>query len=216
MPGTISVRPIQPNTRRIGPKSQCATASWCQPWSNTSIPRPSAPARTATRSSRGTSHPPRPVATIFMCIAGGVADLARLHDLAQLHQWRVEDVVLEHAQHRAGRRRPRRACGRRPRGRGRAASAPARGSRRRAPAPRPRRAAGWARARRRRRRRAQQRRRESVVAPRREHVRATVDPRRSRSHRPTTSTSSRARYGGQARARRSDRARRRRGGRDGR
>ena len=41
MPGTISVAPIHPRTRRTGPNSEWATASWCQPWSNTNMPRPS-------------------------------------------------------------------------------------------------------------------------------------------------------------------------------
>ena len=40
MPGTTSVAPIQARTSRIGPKSQRAVASLCQPSSNTRMPRP--------------------------------------------------------------------------------------------------------------------------------------------------------------------------------
>ena len=41
MPGTISVAPTQPKMRRTGPNRAWAIASWCHPWSNTIIPRPS-------------------------------------------------------------------------------------------------------------------------------------------------------------------------------
>ncbi len=72
MPGTISVSPSQAKIRRIGPKSHDATASWCQPWSKTIIPRPSSICSNCHRMLRsGSSHPPRPVATIFMCTETG-------------------------------------------------------------------------------------------------------------------------------------------------
>ena len=144
MPGTISVRPSQAKTRRIGPNSQVATASWCQPWSNTSIPRPS----------RACSNcHSRLLAWEIPAAAAGGDDLhvhrrpgrrSRPSSIRsrQLHQRREEQVVLEHPERGAGGVAARRACGRHPRGRGRAASAPARGSRRRAPGTRPRRAPG--------------------------------------------------------------------------
>ena len=103
-PGASSVLPIQPKMRLIGPKSQTATASWCQPWSNTSIPRPS----------RGLlelpvpalrQHVPSPATGVddLHREADRVADLARPHDVAQLQERRVERVVLEHAQEATGR-----------------------------------------------------------------------------------------------------------------
>ncbi len=40
IPGTTSVPPTQARTSLIGPKSQSAVASLCQPSSNTRMPRP--------------------------------------------------------------------------------------------------------------------------------------------------------------------------------
>ena len=73
IPGTISVSPIQAKIRRTSPSSHIATASWCQPWSNTSRPIPSfwACSKIQRKLDIGTSQPPRPVATIFMCSPAG-------------------------------------------------------------------------------------------------------------------------------------------------
>ena len=79
-PGTISVAPIHARTSRIGPKSQSAVESLCQPSSNTRIPRAvAASARTATVScSSGTSQPPLPLADHLQVVAADRAELAGL------------------------------------------------------------------------------------------------------------------------------------------
>ena len=65
--GTTSVLPIQARTSLIGPNSQRAVASLCQPSSKTSMPRPFCICLNCQRQLLpGTSHPPRPLPTIFM------------------------------------------------------------------------------------------------------------------------------------------------------
>ncbi len=72
MPGPTSVRPTQPRTSLTGPKSHRATEYLCHPSSYMRIPR-SFPAiwKYHSQVSQGTSHPPLPVATIFMCSPAG-------------------------------------------------------------------------------------------------------------------------------------------------
>ena len=99
MPGTTSVPPTQARTSLIGPKSQSAVASLCQPSSNTRIPAalhllelPLVAARRARPSRRGRCHH-------LHVVAAHLAERARLDRFLELPQRLVEEVVLHHAQH---------------------------------------------------------------------------------------------------------------------
>ena len=67
MPGPTARLPIHARTSRIGPNSQIAVVSLCQPSSNTMIPRPRFIWSIChSKLLHGTSQPPLPVPTIFM------------------------------------------------------------------------------------------------------------------------------------------------------